>query len=85
MSNIAFVLLAAVAAIAWIVAVVSAIRMLRYRKRPVLWLAMNGWAFFASASFAAEAAPDRRRLLWGVAAFAGAIAGCIALTVAKLA
>jgi hypothetical protein len=85
MGNALLILLSAVAAIAWIAAVVSAVAMLRHRKRPLLWLAANGIAFFNRANFVPAAEPHRRRFLWSVAAFAGAIAGLIAVSLARLA
>ena len=85
MGNALVILLFAVAAIALLVAVVSAGAMLRHRKRPLLWLAANGIAFFNRVNFAEAAEPHRRRLLWGIAAFAGAIAGFIVVTLARLA
>jgi len=85
MGNALVILLFAVAAIAWVVAVISVVCMLRYRKQPLLWLAANGIAFFTRANFAAAAEPHRRRFLWSIAAFAGAIAGFIVVSLARLA
>lgn len=92
MGNALVILLFAVAAIAWVVAVISVVCMLRHRKRPLLWLAANGIAFFNRASFTAAAEPltaaaepHRRRFLWSIAAFAGAIAGFIVVSLARLA
>jgi hypothetical protein len=85
MGNALVILLFAVAAIAWIVTVVSVVAMLRHRKRPLLWLAANGLAFFDRANFAEAADAHRRRFLWSIAAFAGAIAGLIVVTLARLA
>ena len=85
MGNALVILLFAVAAIAWVGAVVSVVCMLRHRKRPLLWLAANGIAFFNRANFAAAAEPHRRRFLWSIMAFAGAIAGLIVVSLARLA
>jgi len=71
--GVVVVVFAVVAAAAWIAMAIAALRMLRYRRRSILWLGMNGWAFFQGDSFAPEAAKYRRHFLRAAAAFVVAI------------
>ena len=74
MARFVLVLLIAVAAIAALAIMVSAVGMMRHRRRPFWWLAMHGIAWFDSANFGPGADPHRRRLLLSTAVFAIAIA-----------
>lgn len=71
--NLVLAALFGIAAVVWIVALVSAIAMLRHRKRPLPSLLMNGMAFFDRANFEPAAEPHRRRLVLSAAAFAGVL------------
>lgn len=71
--NVVVVLFAVAAAAAWVAMAIAALRMLRYRRRSILWLGMNGWAFFRGDAFAPEAATYRRHFLRAALAFVVAI------------
>jgi hypothetical protein len=70
------------AVIAWLVAAVSALEALRYRKpeHSALWFAWHGMAFFDRRNFLPEAAPYLRRLRWAFVAFLAIVIAGVATT-----
>lgn len=86
MANATFIVTVCAAVAAWVCMAVFAVRMLRHRRRPILWLAMNGWAFFRGDAFTPEAESDRRRFLLAFAAsFVAIAAAAVAAVVAHAA
>lgn len=83
--HIVAVIFSGVAIAAWLVIAISALQMLRHRRRSIIWLAMNNWAFFSGDAFAPEAKKYRRRVLRAAAVFAVAIAFAAGAAVAPLA
>jgi hypothetical protein len=71
-----------VALAVWLVATVSALSALRYRRpeRPAIWFLMNGMAFFNARYFLPEAAPYLRRFRWAMIAFVVIVLASIAAT-----
>jgi hypothetical protein len=82
--NLVLAALFGIAAVVWIAALVSAIAMVRYRKRPLPTLLMNGMAFFDRANFEPAAEPHRRRLILSAAVFAGVLAVVMVVSVVML-
>ena len=85
MADAAFVIIAILAFAAWSSLVISGIRMLRHRRRSILWHAMNGWSFFWGDTFAPGAERDRRRLILSFGLFFLAIVAAMAAAVIRLA
>jgi hypothetical protein len=79
-------LLGAGAFVSWIVAVVSAIAMVKHRAPgiSIAYLATHGGAFFRAESFTPSAAPHRRRFVRAfVTFFAILLAAALALALAE--
>lgn len=72
-------ILAGVVVVAWVVAAVAALRLMRYRLpgRGPGWYAVRGVAFFSAENFTPEGRPAHRVFLLAALAFAVALAALI--------
>lgn len=79
-------IVAGLAVLAWLVAVVAALRLMRHRLpgRTAGWYAVRGHTFFNSANFTPEGAPAHRVFILGAAGFALALVGLLSLTLGSL-
>lgn len=71
--------LAGVAVVAWLIAAVAALRLMRYRLpgRGPGWYAVRGHTFFRASNFTPDGAATHRLFLLGVAGFALALVALI--------
>jgi hypothetical protein len=79
-------LLAGVAVLAWLVAAVAALRLMRYRLpgRSAGWYAVRGHAFFSAASFSPDGAATHRTFLLAALGFGVALVALILVTLLNL-
>ncbi len=78
--------LAGLAVLAWLVAAVAALRLMRYRLpgRSAGWYAVRGHTFFSASNFTPDGAPAHRAFLLGAAGFAAALVALFVVAFANI-